>query len=67
MTNKEFAVKLEKRTVKFAIDIINLSASLPNTTEAFVLKNQLIKSGLVLVQTIENKIDIGVKKILKIK
>jgi four helix bundle protein len=45
MTNKEFAAKLEKRTVKFAIEIINLSASLPNTTEAFVLKNQLTKSG----------------------
>ena len=36
MTNKEFAAKLEKRTVKFAIEIINLSASLPNTTEALL-------------------------------
>ncbi len=45
MTNKEFAEKLEKRTIKFAIEIINLSASLPNTTEAFVLRNQLTKSG----------------------
>lgn len=45
MTNKEFAVKLEKRTVKFAIEVINLSTSLPNTTEALVLRNQLTKSG----------------------
>ena len=45
MTNKEFAQELEKRTVKFAIDIINLSASLPKTTESLVLRNQLTKSG----------------------
>jgi len=45
MTNKEFAQKLEKRTVKFAIDVINFSSSLPNTTEALVLRNQLTKSG----------------------
>ncbi len=45
MTNNEFAEKLEKRTVKFAIAIINLSASLPKTTEAAVLRNQLTKSG----------------------
>ncbi|WOD42340.1 four helix bundle protein [Hwangdonia lutea] len=45
MTNKEFAEKLEKRTIEFAIEIINLSASLPNTTEAFVLRNQVTKSG----------------------
>ncbi|MBC3759436.1 four helix bundle protein [Hyunsoonleella sp. SJ7] len=45
MTNKEFAIKLEKRTVKFAIDIINLSSSLPQSPEAIVLRNQLTKSG----------------------
>ena len=45
MTNKEFAQELEKRTVKLAIDIINLSASLPKTTESLVLRNQLTKSG----------------------
>lgn len=45
MTNKEFAEKLEKRTVKFAIEVINLSSSLPNTSEGFVLRNQLTKSG----------------------
>ena len=45
MTNKEFAEKLEKRTIKFAIDVINLSAGLPKTTESLVVKNQLTKSG----------------------
>ncbi|WP_242091777.1 four helix bundle protein [Aestuariivivens sediminicola] len=45
MTNKEFAEILEKRTTQFAIQIINLSASLPHTTESLVVKNQLTKSG----------------------
>ncbi|WP_179018523.1 four helix bundle protein [Winogradskyella forsetii] len=45
MTNKEFAKQLEKRTIRFAIDVINLSSSLPNTTESLVLRNQLTKSG----------------------
>jgi four helix bundle protein len=45
MTNKEFAQNLEKCTVKFAIAIIKLSASLQNTPEALVLRNQLTKSG----------------------
>ncbi len=45
MTNKEFAKKLEERTLKFAVDIIKLSASIPNTTETLVVKNQLSKSG----------------------
>lgn len=45
MTNKEFAKQLEKRTIKFAIEVINLSSSMPNTTESLVLRNQLTKSG----------------------
>ncbi|HEX9826880.1 MAG TPA: four helix bundle protein [Flavobacteriaceae bacterium] len=45
MTNKEFAEVLEKRTIKFAIDAINLSTSLPKTPEALVIGNQLSKSG----------------------
>jgi four helix bundle protein len=45
MTNKEFARQLEKRTIRFAIDVINLSSSMPNTTESLVLRNQLTKSG----------------------
>ncbi|MBB3123572.1 hypothetical protein FHS04_001075 [Mesoflavibacter sabulilitoris] len=31
MTNKEFAKVLEKRTITFAIKILKLSGSLPNT------------------------------------
>ncbi len=45
MNNKEFAKELEKRTRKFAIRIIKLSAKLPNTPEARVLKNQITKAG----------------------
>ncbi|MHC1704081.1 MAG: four helix bundle protein [Tenuifilaceae bacterium] len=45
MDNKEFSKKLEDRTKKFAIDIIRLSSSLPNTTEGRVLRNQITKSG----------------------
>lgn len=67
MTNKEFAEKLEKRTIKFATEIINLSASLPNTTEAFVLRNQLTNLEQVLELIIEKLIEVEAKKILKIK
>jgi len=45
MENKEFAKKLEERTMKFAISIIKLSASLPDTTEGRVIRNQITKSG----------------------
>lgn len=45
MENKEFAKQLEKRTRIFAIAIIELSSSLPNTPEARVIRNQLTKSG----------------------
>ena len=45
MDNKEFGKLLESRTKKFAISIINISISLPNTPEGKVLKNQLTKSG----------------------
>lgn len=45
MENKEFAKQLEYRTKKYAISVIKLSASLPNTTEAKVIKNQITKSG----------------------
>jgi len=43
--NKDFAEKLEKRTKLFAIKIIKLSAQLPNSPEARVIRNQLTKSG----------------------
>ena len=45
MDNKEFSKQLEIRTKKFAISIINLSASLPNKPESKVIKYQLTKSG----------------------
>ena len=45
MDNKEFSIKLEQRTKDFAISIIKISASLPNTPESKVIKNQITKSG----------------------
>ncbi len=45
MENKEFARQLEKRTKAFAVDIIILSSSLPNTPEGRVVRNQVTKSG----------------------
>jgi len=45
MDNKEFSKELELRTKKFAIAIINLSASLRETPESKVVKYQLSKSG----------------------
>lgn len=45
MDNKEFGKQLEDRTKKFAISIIKLSASLPDTTEGKVIRNQITKSG----------------------
>jgi len=45
MDNREFSKALEERTKKFAVKIIRLSSSLPNTTEANVVRNQITKSG----------------------
>ena len=45
MNNKEFSKNLERRTLKFAINIIRLSASMANTSECKVIKNQITKSG----------------------
>lgn len=45
MDNKEFAKQLEDRTKKFAINIIRLSASLPDTTEGRVIRRQITSSG----------------------
>jgi four helix bundle protein len=45
MDNKEFSKELEKRTRKFAVQIIRLSVSLPNIPEASVVRNQVTKSG----------------------
>ena len=45
MNNKQFGKELEKRTKKFAIKIILLSARLPTTQEARVIRNQITKAG----------------------
>jgi four helix bundle protein len=45
MDNKEFSKQLEKRTRKFAIRVIGLSASLPGSPEGKVIRNQFTKSG----------------------
>ncbi|MDX9769321.1 MAG: four helix bundle protein [Tenuifilaceae bacterium] len=45
MNNKEFAQALELRTKQFAVKILKLSAKLPNTAEANVIRNQISKSG----------------------
>ena len=42
---KQFAKDLEKRTRKFAVKIIRLSTTLPNTPEGKVIRNQITKSG----------------------
>ena len=43
--NKEFAKKLENRTREFAVRIIRLSCTLPNTPEGRVIRTQMTKSG----------------------
>ena len=43
--NKEFSRELERRTLRFAVDIIRLSATLPNSPEGRVVRNQITKSG----------------------
>ncbi len=45
MERKQFAKDLEKRTRKFAVQIIRLSITLPNSPEAMVVRNQITKSG----------------------
>lgn len=45
MNNKEFSKKLEQRTREFAVRIIRLSTTLPNTPEGMVIRNQITKSG----------------------
>ena len=45
MERKQFAKDLEKRTRKFAVQIIRLSITLPNKAEGVVIRNQMTKSG----------------------
>jgi four helix bundle protein len=45
MERKQFAKDLEKRTRKFAVQIIRLSIQLPNSPEGIAVRNQITKSG----------------------
>ena len=45
MDNREFSKNLEKRTRKFAVTIIRLSTTLPNSPEGRVIRNQITKAG----------------------
>ena len=45
MQNKDFSKNLEERTKIFAIAIIRLSVLLPDTTEAWVIRKQVTRSG----------------------
>jgi len=45
MDNKKFGKELEKRTREFAVSIIRLSRTLPNTPEGKVIRTQITKSG----------------------
>jgi len=45
MNNKEFGIQFEKRTKTFAINILKLTSTLPDTHEANVVRYQLAKSG----------------------
>ncbi|MBN2314862.1 MAG: four helix bundle protein [Sedimentisphaerales bacterium] len=45
LDNIEFGRELEKRTREFAVRIIRLSRTLPNTPEGRVIRTQITKSG----------------------
>ena len=67
LTNKEFSKKLERRTLKFGIDIIRLSTTLPSTSEGRVIKNKIKNQELQLVQIIGKQTVQEVRLILRIK
>ena len=45
MDRKNFAKELEQRTRRFAVKIIRLSITLPNTAKGKIVRNQLTKAG----------------------
>ena len=45
MKNSEFADEFQKRTKKFAIDVITMYRELPKTDEARILGRQLLKAA----------------------
>jgi four helix bundle protein len=64
MNNKEFAQALELRTKQFAVKILKLSAKLPNTAEANVIRNQISKSGTSVGANYREAIEVEVKRTL---
>ncbi len=45
MNNKEFSKQIEERTKRFAVEIVKISATLPESSEMRVLRAQITKSG----------------------
>jgi four helix bundle protein len=45
LDRKEFAKNLEERSKRFAVKIIRLSMTLPNTPEGRVVRTQITKAG----------------------
>ena len=45
LDRKQFAKDLEKRTRRFAVNIIRLSLTLPDTPEGRIVRNQITKAG----------------------
>ncbi len=45
MDRKQFAKELERRTRAFAVNIIRLSITLPDTPEGRIVRNQITKAG----------------------
>lgn len=45
MDNKEFGKQMEKRTLDFAMNVIDLSCTRPDTPEARVIRYQFTKAG----------------------
>ena len=45
MSKKEKAKELEKRTKRFAVQIIELAGELPNTEAGKIVKYQMVKAG----------------------
>jgi len=45
MDNKELGKELERRTRKFAVQVVKTSAMLPNSVEGKTIRNQITNSG----------------------
>lgn len=58
---------LKDRTKKFAVTLIRFIRTLPKTDEGYILGKQLLRSGLVLEQTIDQHVEGNQRQILLIK